>query len=229
MATIKVLLRENRIDKAGEAPLALRITYNRKSTFVFLGHRLEPKFWDDEKLNVKKSHPNSTRLNNFIAKKLSDVQNYILQQEEKKESLNFELLKSKVTNRPNKKNGFKKVALDYLSELEAMELFTRLGPDRSRINHFLDFVNGDILFEQITLAKLEKFKVYLKTTYKHSDRTVFNHMVLLRTLFNRAIKYDIVDLKYYPFGSSGYVMKRPQAEKIGLEAGEIKKIEGYFM
>ncbi|MFT7156324.1 MAG: integrase/recombinase XerD, partial [Parvicella sp.] len=61
MASIKPVIRENKIDKSGEAPLALRVTHNRKSSFIFLGQRLDPKFWDKTKGNIKKSHPNSGR------------------------------------------------------------------------------------------------------------------------------------------------------------------------
>lgn len=227
MASIKPLIRKNKVNQLGEAPLAIRVTYNRKSTFVFIGHRLDPKFWDEGKSRVKKSHPNSVRLNNLIAKKISEVDTYLLDQESKKMPVDFKVLKTKISQKPNKDNGFKVVSQDYLSELEKLEQYTRLGPDRSRIEHFEEFVNGDILFEHINVALLEKFKIFLKTTYDHSDRTVFNHLVLIRTLFNRAIKHDLVDATFYPFGTKGITMKRPQSEKIGLEAKEVKLFESY--
>ena len=72
MASIKVILR-NKQNKDGTSAIALQIIKNRVSSLVHIGHSVEEKHWDAISGKVKKSHPNSVRLNNLIAKKLSEA------------------------------------------------------------------------------------------------------------------------------------------------------------
>ncbi len=70
MASIKIVRRKNKQKKDGTAPLALRISKDYKTNYSFLGQYVLAKDWDEVQGKVKRSHPNSTRLNNFLMKKL---------------------------------------------------------------------------------------------------------------------------------------------------------------
>lgn len=72
MANVKIVLR-NEVRKDGTSPLAIRITKDRKQRYIYLDNRIQAKDWDKEKCRVKKSHPNCTRLNNYLLKKLSEM------------------------------------------------------------------------------------------------------------------------------------------------------------
>lgn len=74
-SSIKLILR-NKPNKEGLYPLVIRITKDRKSTYVYTGHYIEQKYWDKENRKVKKS--NSIRLNFLLAKKLSEYSATIL-------------------------------------------------------------------------------------------------------------------------------------------------------
>ncbi|MCB0668769.1 MAG: hypothetical protein KDC80_23255, partial [Saprospiraceae bacterium] len=65
MSSIKVVIR-NRKNKQGLHPIIIRINHNRKSSIITTGQCIEEKHWDEVQQRVRKSHPNSTRLNNFI-------------------------------------------------------------------------------------------------------------------------------------------------------------------
>ncbi len=43
-----------------------------------------------------------------------------------------------------------------------------------------------------------------------------NNLVVIRTLFNKAIKMQIVDRKLYPFGADKIRIKFPETNKVGL-------------
>ena len=62
-SSIKLILRK-KPNKQGLLPLVIRITKNRKSTYLYTGHYIDSEFWDETNRKVKKSHPNSLRLNN---------------------------------------------------------------------------------------------------------------------------------------------------------------------
>lgn len=73
MASIKIVRRKNKQRKDGTAPLALRISKDYKTNYCFLGQYVLEKDWDDEKGKVKRTHPNSFKVNNFLMKKLIEA------------------------------------------------------------------------------------------------------------------------------------------------------------
>ena len=73
MSSIKLILRKNKVDKSGEAPLYLRVIKDRKTKFISLSLKLDPNQWDEDKQKVKKNHSNSTRLNAYISQKVADA------------------------------------------------------------------------------------------------------------------------------------------------------------
>ena len=81
MASYKVLLRKNKKKKDGSVPLYLRVTSNRNSSFISLGHAILEKEWDAELQKVRKNHPNQNRLNNYIQFKLQEVQQKFIDEE----------------------------------------------------------------------------------------------------------------------------------------------------
>ena len=84
MATVKIILRKEQRAN-GTYPLALRITQDRKTSYIYLNYSIKEEDWDSVNHLVKKSHPNSKRLNNFLLKKLSEASNTSLQIETEKE------------------------------------------------------------------------------------------------------------------------------------------------
>ena len=80
MASVNVVLRKKKNAK-GLYPIAVRITKNRKSSYLSTGQYIEEKYWEAKTQRVKKSHPNSARLNNFILKKLAEANEKLLELE----------------------------------------------------------------------------------------------------------------------------------------------------
>ena len=68
MPSFKLYLDERKQNQSGEAPVYLRIIKDRRKTDMSLGYRVRPEDWDEKKQRVKRSHPNSIRLNNLLAK-----------------------------------------------------------------------------------------------------------------------------------------------------------------
>ena len=66
MATIKLILRKERVNKAGEAPLYMRIIKDRKPLYTSMNIRIAPKYWDDNSQEVKSNYKGSVRLLSLI-------------------------------------------------------------------------------------------------------------------------------------------------------------------
>lgn len=231
MASLKIVLRKNR--KAdGSYPLTIRITKDRKTSWIYLNTSLLPGQWDEVKQRVKKSHPNSTRLNNFLSQKLAEASDKVLELETEKSDASARALRQLV--KPSGGATFFAQAELYLKMLKDAGKYNRKSADEPRIKRFREFLKGeDIAFSDITVPLLERFKAWLKkprkrkeTTIIISDRTVVNHLVVIRSVFSQAIKDHVTDRKYYPFGTGQIVIKFPDTHKIGLEASEVILLEG---
>src|SRR5690606_27628002 len=72
---------------------------------------------------------------------------------------------------------------------------------------------------------LKKFQAWLKGTRDISDRTIANHLVIIRSIYNQAIEANIIDRKHYPFGKGKITIKFPDSNKIGLTKEEITALE----
>lgn len=223
MASVTAVIRKNkRAD--GTYPLVIRIIKDRKTSFISTGHHIKLDDWDDKRNRVKKSHPNAARLNNLVSKKVSEVNEKLLELESSQAAVSSHAV-SKSYRSKQDATFFKQAAI-YTQELEKAGKFNRLSADAPRIERFREYLKGgDIAFTDITPDLLKRFKSYLLSTRKIKERTAVNHLIVIRSVFSQAIQAKIVDAKYYPFGRDKVVIKFPDSIKIGLTADEIKTIE----
>lgn len=225
MASTKIILRANKQKKDGTQPLAIRIIKDRNTRFLFLGTYIKPEDWDPINSKVKKSHRNSARINNLILKKLTEADDLLLEANSNNKEVSSANVK-KVLKRDGKSVSFFTLAEEREQNYLKLNKYNVANADKSRINNFKEFLKGeDIAFSDITVSLLDNFKIDLGSGKdKVGERSIMNHLLLIRTLFNKAIKDGIVDQKYYPFGKDKIRIKIPESMKIGLDETEVKKI-----
>lgn len=222
MSKVKVVLRQ-KPNADGTLPLCLRITKDRKSSYIYLGYAIKESDWDKKAQRVRKGHVNSTRLNNFILKKLSEATNSALELATDKPEASVKTVKNKI--KPSAGATFNKQAEVYLQRLQKAGKYNQYTADKPRVKHFKDFLGGDTAFSDITPALLERFKAYVRSSLKLSERSAVNHLVMVRSIFSQVIKENIIDSKHYPFGKGKVKIKFPDAIKTGLTIPEIKALE----
>jgi len=222
MASVKITLRQ-KPNKEGQFPLILRITKHRKTSIIYLGYYLKEEDWDEEKQRVKKSHPNSARLNNFLLKKLAEANEHALELETQKNHVTSVSVKQRI--KPSAGSTFNAQADLYLQRLKEAGKYNQYTSDKPRIKHFKEFIKEDVAFADITVSLLERFQAHVKNKLKLSERSAVNHIVMVRSVFSHAIKEGAVDAKFYPFGKGKMKIKFPESSKIGLNAEEIKRLE----
>ena len=224
MASIKVVLYP-RAKKDGTYPLALHITQNRKSSYIFLEYSVRKEDWIDDEQRVKSSHPNSKRLNNLILKKRAEASNKTIEAEIQNDDVSVRAIKRKV--KPVTGAAFAPQATLYLDRLEEAGNFNVWAAEKPRVKIFKEFVGGhDIAFSDINVGLLERFKIHLKSKRGASPRTIMNYLICIRAIYNQAIKEQVVDKKYYPFGSEDKIsIKLPESTKIGISLEDVIKLE----
>lgn len=222
MASIKAVLRKE-VKKDGTSPLAIRITKDRKTSYIYLDYSLHEKDWDKDNQRVKKSHKNSGRLNGLIAAKMSEVTDNALDLEKEKKDASAQSVRKK-SKAKIEGSVFKQADL-YIERLKSDKKFNRYSADKPRVEKLKKFLKHDIAFADFTQAVIRRFKAWLKAEFDMSERTAVNHLVIIRCVFSQAIGEKACDPKYYPFGKGKIQIRFPKSMKIGATSDDVEKIE----
>lgn len=211
--------------KKGLYPLAIRITKFRKSAYLYIGHYIDLIHWNEKKHLVKRSHPNASRLNNLLLFKLAATNNFLLELQAEGKDISASQIKTRIMFMNSEKNFFD-IADEHLEEIKANNKHGRLTVDKAYVNHIERFLGSrQLSFQDINEAFLRKYCTHLRRAEKLSERSITNHLILIRLLFNKAIRQGLIDRKFYPFGRDKIKIKFPESRKIGLTIQEVQSIE----
>ena len=212
-------------NQAGEFPLAIRITKNRKSTYIYIGHYVAHRYWDSRKRSIRPSHPNAGFLNGLLAAKLAETQKSLIKLQIDKKDLSVMGIKQSITREAGGASFFD-LAETHLKTLLRDHKWSRLSPDRSYLNHLKRFTRSESLtFEDINESFLKEYKSYLIHQKGLSERSAINHYVFIRLIYNRAIRQGLALRENYPFGHGKIKIKFPESQKVGLTVSEIRDLE----
>jgi len=130
------------------------------------------------------------------------------------ESENNDISSSQIKKKRNfslENTSFFDVVNNYLTELENNNKSSRLF--LGKVRHVLNYIQSkQLTFQEINETFLKQFSSYLKNKTL-SERSIINNLVVIRTLFNKSIKMQIVDRKHYPFGGDKIRIKFPETNK----------------
>lgn len=223
MATIQAVLRM-KPNKAGLFPIAIRVTKDRKSSYLFSGQYIDEKFWDNKFNRVRKSHPNSTRLNKLVAKKLSEANDRLIDADNESAGQSAKKIKKKIVGKV--KLDFFQASDVFLSNLLKRKKFNQHYNQEKRLKIFKEYVKSKIIsFPELDVILLRGFETYLLYERKVAQRTAINYLMLIRTIYNFARNEFQIDDRNYPFGKGKIQIKFPETEKIGLNKEEVQLLE----
>ena len=224
MVTVKVILKKDK-NQAGDFPLVIRVTKDRKTLFIYTGQHLNIKYWDDRNRRVKKSHPNSGRLNNFLKKQESEFYDHALELIQVNPQITALQIKQLFLKKTESSDFFT-FANQHLQNMKDRGKINQFNIATGRLKIWKEFVKQEKLsLETITVRYLEQFETFLTMERKVSNRTVMNYFILIRAIYNRAISQGAIDRKHYPFGKGKIKIKLPESEKVGLNKEEVKLLE----
>jgi integrase/recombinase XerD len=221
---VKIVLRK-RPNGDGTRPLILQVCKDKQTSTIHLGYVLHEKYWDAKKQEVRSSYPNSVRMNKLLFKKKMEALGGALDVETEQGEATPRAIIKKV--RPSKGADFLTQAEAYLERLKQAGKYNQYTADKPRIKHFKDFRNGTCThFSEISVSMLEDFKVYLANLERPlSERSIVNHLVVMRSVFGQAIKEGVADRRHYPFGADKIRIKFPEVNKVGLSIEEVQRLE----
>lgn len=222
MATVSIQFRKDRINKDGVAPLNFFIIKNRKLTKVKTGIMVRLDQWDDEKGLVKKNHPNSKRMNAYLTKKKAELMDDVLDLETKTKGLTSKQLRDRIYGK-EPVNLFTFGSTLCKEYLQNGKVGTH-DKTSSILNKIKKYTGTETLtLQEITSEWLYKYENYCKEILKNKVNTIHKDMRFLKTIFNRAIRMDIIEYSHFPFNK--YRIKAQRTERQYLTEEELKSIE----
>ncbi|MBK9016299.1 MAG: site-specific integrase [Saprospiraceae bacterium] len=222
MATVTLLLKKNKQDTNGEIPVYLRIIKDRKTKFLAIGLKIDPELWDESKQRVKKKHPNSVRLNNFLAQKIAEAEGIAFELETEKKGVSSLAIKENIKGKTSP--SFMKFFEEYISLLKDTK---KLGTHDKAVAVYLKlkaYLKGrDLTFEEINYHYIKQYENYLRSKLGNKTNTVHSNLKIIRKLLNDAVREEIIEPYSNPFPR--YKLSWEKSNKEFLTDEEIQRIE----
>ncbi len=198
MSSIKLILRKHQLDNTGHCPLYIRIIKDRKTKFITTGVKLKENEWDEVKQKVKKNHSNSTRMNASLSQKIADAEGQIADLERKVKTVSIKKIKEAIKGKdvPN----FFEYAYNRMEKIKGTISFSTYKAYYAAIKKFEKYMGTkDVYFDDFSVTLLNDYKKHLSTSLNNGLTTQRLSIIVLGTIFNHAIKEDIIPETMFPF------------------------------
>ena len=226
MATIKIIVRAEKMRKNGEVPLYIRMTSAGKSKYISLRQTIPPKAWDADRERVRKSYPNSARLNAFIAEKKAEVSALALDVEQGRKKVGRKGMRDALADGSGE--SFLDHCEEFLKQLERQGRMGTLRNYRNALNCFRKWLReakkkDDLPFNQLTHDIGREYKSYLEIDLGNGPNTVVTKFAALKSGLSAARDAGIVEQSFQPL--TGMKMRLPKTKKMIPTREEMAKFE----
>lgn len=223
-------LKRAKKNRAGEAPIYLRITVNGQRAEVSVKKTVNPQSWDSHNQRGKGKSEKIRLLNNYIDEvenKLNRMYNIAIQEEQQ---ISADYLKNVLVGNDKKFKMLIPVFQEFNELMErekgkkyASRTVARYGHALGHIEKFLQTEYGlkDMELEKLDLKFIRRFDIYLQTVLNYHANTVTKYLKILKTIINSAISLGYLDRN--PF--QGYSTTYKEGTRQFLTASEINSIE----
>ncbi len=202
-ASVKLLIKENKKNALGKYPIYLRVTANRKTSFISTGYFVSKSQWDEKNELVKSSNVLYEQINTDILNRKKQALDEILQAAIDKKFKSASQVKQVIAE--ELKNIFK-FSVKLQAEVKNRRAESTIDNYKKHLRKLEKFVgNATLYFDQITPDYLRDFEVWLTGNIK-GRKDPNNYIVaIMRTIrghFNEALSRGITN--NYPFGQNKY-------------------------
>lgn len=217
--TYHFILRNDKINAAGLAPIYLRITYDRMKSLFNTGIKVTPKQWNTESKSVKKNHPSSVSLN----ARLDELNLKAMQIGFNLDRENKITAKRIVDNLKGKSPElFIPYANQYSERVKIDGLIRRAKQVKVMISKIEAFTDKKLYFRDIDQTFLDSLKSFQIKEYNNISTTIRKDFAVIKLVFNDAIEKGVIEVS--PFDR--YTMPKIQkSKKEALSYEQIQTIE----
>lgn len=225
LITYKVVLRTDKINLKGEAPISIRCYQNvygkPTSRFLSTNISINPKYWDKKNLKVKRVHPSADYFNDEIYEVQRKAKTYELEQRKKNGSFTIyqvhESLQEKISIL-----SFTEFFAVRLEEDNKIADVTKRAR-RVTLRKVVDFNKGrHLYFDQLDFLFVTKFDKYLRGLGYHQNYIHKQHKIV-KTYIRLASKFGLFDLSKSPYNQ--FTSKTIPSQIEFLMPDEVKRLE----
>lgn len=201
MASVRIILRTDKINKIGEAPLYLRLIHDRKTKYTSLRQSVRPEHWQPDQQRVSRSHPYSQRLNALLAQKRAELEEAAIDLDQGKASLGRKGLRGLLAGSGGE--SFIDYAFDQVKSLADQGRYSTATIYRNTYEQFADWLKNrkgldDLAFMDFTSRIALDFKAYLERELRNHPNTIQNKFAALRRTLNLAQREGLISESQQP-------------------------------
>lgn len=217
--SVKLILYTHQANGKGQYPIYIRITINRKQSYLSTGHFIDKKFWDEKAEQVRPAHLQASLINPDITSRKQAIIKVVVDYQVKGKQITASALKTLVANNTDLHNLFD-FAEAYHKEVHHKRSAGTHRQYRKYLKIISDYHGSKALtFEEITHDYLVKFEASLRAK-KFSGNYIHNIWKNLKALFNAAKRRGIITC--YPFDT----YENPTYEAPRKDYVTLKELDG---
>jgi len=219
---------KSRVNKKGESPLMLRVSYNNERKQLFTGFNLPVSKWDVAKSKMKGKDEIAEQINNYIRTSTARIHELFTEQIQKGDIYLNKLL-DKFLGKDEQN-----YTLMQLIQYQMEQMQSKIGKDYSiatikkyrvtvgKIEKFLAHQDKkDIRLKDLALKFIYDFDHFMKTGLGNDHNTTVKHCKNLKTFINVALVQDWIDRNPFIGFKNSYKLK----EKVYLNQQELDIIQ----
>jgi integrase/recombinase XerD len=220
MSNIRLLMDTRRAKSDGTFNIICRITHFKKVYTINSGVSLQLLFWNDKKMEVAKTHPNSKLLNIKLSKHYFKIQQALLMLDD---DFTIEKLKAVINGKSicDLPDTFQVFADKIIQQMMEVKRTGNAIVYQTAVNRLIAFCGRDISFEEVNYTLLDQFSYHLLTSGLKQN-SVSNYFRSIRAIFNKAIKLKLIDRSFYPFHDIS--IKSEKTAKRAISRSDIIKL-----
>lgn len=203
MASSKFIIRKDKVNIEGEAPIYIQYCHNRKTTLIGTGERVNPRHWNAKEGKLKKSrkYPELEKLEALINKRKKEVDKIVdkAKWEDQEPNVQFvkESLKNSLAHKKEKGKAlphFFELIEQFIETSKHTRAYGTLKGYKSGLNHLKAFQKHrkkKITFEEMNRAFYDSFCNYLFEKMDMGSNTVGRYIKTLKVFLNYAVEQGI--------------------------------------
>jgi len=226
ITSITLSLDKRRPKKNGFYPLIFRLSHQGNTSTISTKVAVPLSDWNSKTRKIKKTFKDTNsviRLNNELAKIKADFIDIIgdLNKDNQLNYLSIKELKNHLI-KPDQQSDFNNFTEHLIQQMQDANRFGNAQIYRYTLSALKNFIRKEHLqFEEITYSFLKQFETaHLKKG--NSLNGLSTYMRTIRSIYNKAIKQDIVSQEHYPFKQ--YKIKSEPTAKRAIDSDKIKSI-----
>jgi len=189
-ANFKFVLRADKKDKTNCSPIFLRVTSYYKVKYISTGRKIQERFWNKDREQVRSNHPDAVEMNQYLEDFLRIA----------REKLRQNSLDVNTVNRNT-------VVLDVISFINNMLVKDYSKPENFRTrqryvtlkNKLVEFTGTNrIPFDSINKNFVQEFDTFLRMSHNNKMNTRIFYIKRLKRVINAAIEQGVLSANPFP-------------------------------